>query len=75
MTIRVMQETKKRQNRNVKGSIVSSPIFMIGNEVPHNAPAKRVKNTALAFLLSNEWGKDVSPFLVRQSFINKRIFA
>lgn len=54
--IRVTQETKKRQNKNVKGSIVFSPIFMIGNEVPHSAPANRVKNTALALLLSNEWG-------------------
>ena len=59
-----MQETKKRQNRNEKGSIVSSPIFMIGNEVPHSAPAKRVKNTALALLLNIEWGNGASPFFV-----------
>ena len=36
------QETRKRQKTNVKGSIVFNPILMIGNEVPHNAPARIV---------------------------------
>jgi len=58
MTINnVRQEMKKRQKTNVNGSIVFSPILMIGKEVPHNAPAKIVKKTALALLLNNWWGK------------------
>ena len=39
----VTEEIRKRQNRNVNGSMVSNPIFMIGKEVPHNAPARGCK--------------------------------
>ena len=49
-------ETRKRQNRNVNGSIVSNPIFMMGNDVPHKAPANMVKKTALALLLNSTLG-------------------
>jgi len=49
----VSADTRKRQNTKVKGSMVSSPIFIIGNDVPHKAPASSVKNIALALLLSN----------------------
>jgi len=53
MAISVIADTKKRQNTNVKGSMVSSPILIIGKDVPHKAPANIVKNTALDFWLSN----------------------
>jgi len=53
-TSSVIADTKKRQNTKVKGSMVSNPIFIIGKEVPHKAPANSVKNIALDFLLSNE---------------------
>jgi hypothetical protein len=49
----VIADTKKRQNTKVKGSMVSNPIFIIGKDVPHKAPAKSVKKTALDFLLNN----------------------
>jgi hypothetical protein len=58
---KLKQETRKRQNTKVKGSIVSNPILMIGKEVPHKAPAKIVKNTALALLLNFGMGNRLSP--------------
>jgi len=72
MTINnVIQEMKKRQNTNVKGSIVFSPILMIGKEVPHNTPAKIVEKTALALSLNRCWGKGCLLFLFRQYFLDK----
>jgi hypothetical protein len=64
MTIsKVIEDTKKRQKRNANGSVYVNPILMIGKEVPHNAPAKIVKNTALALLLNRGLGNRSSPAL------------
>jgi hypothetical protein len=51
--------------------MVLNPIFMIGKEVPHNAPAKIVKKTALVLSLNKCWGKGCLLFLFRQHFLDK----
>jgi len=70
MTIsKVIEDTKKRQKRNANGSVYVNPILMIGKEVPHNAPAKIVKKTALLFLVNSGLGNCYSPLAF---FIGKR---
>jgi len=56
ITRRVTAETRKRQNKNVNGSIVFNPIFIIGKDVPQRHPASKVKNTAFALLLTFLFG-------------------
>ena len=74
MATNATQDTRKRQKTNVKGSMVSNPIFMIGKEVPHKAPAKRVKNMALVLLLSTLWVPHLSLLLVIAKRFNKTFF-
>jgi hypothetical protein len=45
----------------VNGSIVLSPILMIGKDVPHKMPASIVKKTAFPFWLTSELGNGASP--------------
>jgi hypothetical protein len=45
----VTDENRKRQKTNANGSIVASPSFIIGKDVPHKTPANIVKTTALLF--------------------------
>ncbi len=66
-----MQDTKNRQKTNVKGLMVSNPILIIGNDVPHNAPARMVIKTALALLLNLGMGNRLSPAQFQADFKDK----
>jgi hypothetical protein len=57
ITTNVTVETKKRQKRNAKGSIVTKPTFIIGKEVPHKMPASIVKKKAFLLVVNSEFGK------------------
>ncbi len=52
--------------------MVSNPILIIGNDVPHRAPAKIVKKTALLFVLNSELGNRFSSPPLRQATEIKR---
>jgi hypothetical protein len=60
-TISVTEETKKRQKTNANGSMVLSPILIMGKDVPHKTPANMVKKTAFPFLLNSGLGNGSSP--------------
>ena len=62
---------KNRQNTKAKGSVSANPILMIGKEVPHNMPASKVKNTALALTLNCGFCRCFPSFAFPMQLANK----
>lgn len=70
----VVVEIKKRQKRNVNGSIVVKPTLIIGKEVPHRIPASIVKKTAFLLLVDREFDKFLLSFLILVRLLKYTIF-